>query len=100
MNQRLIRIYQYFDINDIKDKLLIVGDLSGQCSKCNHLGVKLDSRDCPECHTVFKFITFRNIKDHLPKVQKLKHERPDVVLVDHDDFKRQTGALKAEEFLK
>jgi len=31
---------------------------------------------------------------------KLSHERPDLVFIDYDDFKRTEGALKAQEFLK
>ena len=98
--QRLIRIYKNFDIQHIKSHLLIWGDLTASCSQCNSVGLKLDTAQCPQCHTDFKYIAFRNIKDHLPKIHRLIQERPDVTLVDYDDFKRLIGALKAEEFLK
>ena len=100
MTQRLIRIYKNLDIDEIKKHLLFYGDLSGQCAACNHLGVKLDIPACPSCHTEFKYVAFKNVKDHLPKILKLQAERPSLILVDHDDFKRIAGALKAEEFLK
>ena len=100
MSRRLIRIYKDLDIQEIKECLLIVGDLSAQCSKCNHLGIKLEANQCPQCSAAFQYISFRNIKDHLPKIQRLIHERPGIVLIDFDDFKRLSGALRAEEFLR
>ena len=100
MAERLIKIYKQLDIHKIKDHLLIWGELSGHCSHCNEMGLKFDLTQCPHCHTPFKYIAFRNIKDHLPKVHKLLQERTDLTIVDHDDFKRVSGALKAEEFLK
>ena len=98
--QRLIRIYKNLDLHHIQSHLLIWGELTASCSQCNNLGLKFDTLACPQCHTEFKYIAFRNIKDHLPKIVKLNQERPDIVLVDYDDFKRLSGALKAQEFLK
>ncbi len=100
MSHRLIRVYKNLDIHEIKEHLLICGDLSGQCAKCQELGVKFDVPKCPQCGADFKFLAFKNIRDHYPKVQKLLSERPDLVLVDHDDFKRLSTAMKAEEFLR
>ena len=100
MTQRLIRVYKNLDIQQIKAQLIIWGDVSASCSHCNSLGLKLETAQCPDCRTDFKYVAVRNIKDHLPKIIKLNHERPDLILVDYDDFKRISGALKAEEFLK
>lgn len=100
MTQKLIRIYRQLDIDAIKKHLLLYGDLSGQCAACGQLGVKLDVPTCPSCQAEFKYLAFKNIKDHYPKILKLLSERSALTLVDHDDFKRLSGALKAEEFLK
>jgi len=100
MNNKFIRIYQELDISEIKDHMLIYGDLSGNCSKCKALDIKLDAAKCPSCQTEFKYIAFRNIKNHLPKIQKLKVDRPDVVLIDFDDYKRLVGEFQAHEFFK
>jgi len=100
MTQRLIRVYKNLDIQHIKAHLLIWGDLTASCAQCNNLGLKLDTPQCPQCHTEFKYIAFRNIKDHLPKINKLNQERPELILVDYEDFKRLNGVLKAQEFLK
>jgi hypothetical protein len=80
--------------------LMVYGDISAACENCHTIDLKLDMTHCPQCKTEFKFISFRNIKTHLPKVQRLFDERRAVKIVDFDDYKRNIGALKAEEFLK
>lgn len=100
MSGKYLRVYQEFDIHEVKQHILIYGDLAANCGNCPALNVPLDAAACPECQTPFKYIAFRNIKHHLPKLTKLRAARPEVVLVDHDDFKRVLGAAKAEEFLK
>ncbi|MCK5581039.1 MAG: hypothetical protein KAJ18_07170 [Candidatus Omnitrophica bacterium] len=100
MNCKFIRIYKNLDIYNIKEHLLIYGDLSGQCAHCQEMEIELDARQCPKCGADFQYIAFRNIKSHMPKARKLCAELPDVVLVDHDDFKKVLGALNAENFLK
>ncbi len=100
MAEKLLRIYKYLDAEEIKNQLLVCGDLSGQCGYCQHLGVKLDAVNCPQCNTPFKFLAFRNIKDHLPKIQRWLKERPQLVIIDLDDYKRATSLNKAEEFFK
>ena len=100
MAERFLRIYKSMDVKEVKKHLLIFGDLSGQCANCQSMDVKLDIAECPQCQSEFKYIAFRNIKRHLPKMQEIKEQRPDITLVDHDDYKKTVGALKAEEFLK
>jgi len=100
MGKRYIRVYQQRDILEIKEHLLIYGDLTANCANCQAIDIKFDSRQCPECKTAFKYIAFRNIKHHLPKLPKLQEERPDLIIVDHEDFARHWGAMKAQEFLK
>ncbi len=100
MGQKFIRIYKKLDINEIKQHLLIYGDLSAQCANCQEMDIKLDDASCPKCDTEYKYIAFRNVKNHLPKLQKISANRPEILFVDHDDYKREIGALKAKEFLK
>jgi len=64
------------------------------------MDLNLDTAQCPACQTVFKHIAFLNVKAHMPKIQKLSAERPEIVIIDYDDYKRSLGAIKAEEFLK
>jgi len=88
------------DIDSVKEHLMIAGDLSASCSKCNHVGIKIDMTECPGCHTEFRYIGFRNIKDNMPKMLNLSESRPQLAFIDFDDFKKMTGALKAQEFFK
>ncbi|MFA5259753.1 MAG: hypothetical protein WC450_00835 [Candidatus Omnitrophota bacterium] len=100
MSQKLIRVYQELDLHEVTAHLLVYGDLSGACAHCQAMDIKLAQRQCPQCHSEFKYIAFRNIKSHYPKVHQLKIERPEVVIIDHEDYKHVVGAWKAEEFLK
>ena len=100
MSERFLRIYKKFDFHSIKNHLLIYGALSGVCANCKTMDLKLDRTECPHCHTPFQFIAFQNIKDHLPKMLRLHHERPELTFLDYDDFKKTEGAMKAQEFLK
>ena len=100
MSQKFIRVYKKLDIDEISAHLIICGDLSSSCGNCKEVNLKYDMPKCPKCNTEFKYVTFRNVKDNIPKMQKIAEASPEMVLVDFDDFKRITGALKAERFLK
>ena len=100
MQEKFIRIYKKLDIQNIKLHLLIYGDLSASCANCSKMDFKLEMTHCPDCHTEFKYISFRNIKTHFPKIQKITSERPNIIIVDYDDYSRSVGAMKAQEFLR
>ena len=100
MNEKFLRAYRKFDLKDVGDHLLVYGDLSAQCSKCQAVDLKLEAHACTKCGTEFKYIAFRNVRNHLPKLQKISAQRPGIILIDHDDYKREVGAQKAKEFLK
>jgi hypothetical protein len=100
MSERFLRVYKKLDFTNVKSHLLIYGALSGNCASCKAMDIKLDARQCPQCSNEFKFIAFMNVKDHMPKMLRLSSERPDLTFVDHDDFKRVEGVIKAENFLK
>jgi hypothetical protein len=100
MNEKFLRVYKKMDVHEIKKHLLIYGDLSAQCAECQAMDIKLEATVCPKCGTAFKFIAFRNVRHHLPKLQKIHEMRPEVQFVDFDDYMRIMGELKAREFLK
>ncbi|MBN1870297.1 MAG: hypothetical protein JW847_06980 [Candidatus Omnitrophica bacterium] len=100
MNQKFIRVYKKFDINEVKQHLLIYGDLSAQCANCQAMDLKLDTAACPKCKAEFKYIAFRNVRNHLPKLQKMNETKPGIQFVDFDDYSRSIGELKARDFLK
>jgi len=100
MNEKLIRIYQKKDILLIRKHLLVYGDLSASCQNCKAIDLPMNIHKCPECHTEFKYISFRNVKTHISKIIKLMAQRPSVVIIDFDDYKRNLGVINAENFLK
>ena len=95
MTKQMLRVYHSLDFNDVKEHLLEYGALSGVCSKCKTVDIKLDSLFCPKCQTSFKYIAFQNVRDHLPKMLRLMEERSALRFVDHQDFKRIEGEQKA-----
>ena len=100
MSEKFLRAYKKFDINEVKRHLLIYGDLSAQCAACQAMDLKLEEAVCPKCHTEIKYIAFRNVRSHLPKLQKISAQRPGLHIIDFDDYSREIGAMRAKEFLK
>lgn len=100
MTSRLLRVYQNLDLHEVKEHLLVYGALNGQCAHCQTMEIRLDAQTCPSCGTAFRYLAFRNVKDHMPKILNLQQTRPQLILVDYEDYKHHAGALKAEEFLR
>ena len=100
MEEKFIRVYQKLDVKKVKEHLLIHGDLSSSCGNCGELDLKLSDHACPKCRAEFKYISFRNVKNHLPKLQKISAERPSMVIVDFDDYQRISGETRAQNFFK
>lgn len=97
---KFIRMYQNLGVNQIKDNLLIYGEISGSCAKCQAIDVKLDHVKCPQCQTPFNYIAFRNVKSHIAKWQRLLEARPYLKFVDYEDFHRNLAEFKAKEIFK
>jgi len=100
MSEKSIRVYKTFDVKEIKSHLLIYGDLTGSCANCSEMDIKLDATQCPSCQTEYKYIAFRNVKSNIPKLYKIMAERPNIQIIDHEDYQRTLGAQKAQDFLK
>jgi hypothetical protein len=100
MHEQFIRIYQSLDIKEIQQHVLIHGDLASSCGCCNALDLRLDMDQCPHCGAVFKYVAFRNVKNHLPKLKQLRDQRPSVIIIDFEDYQRLLGVSKAQDFFK
>ncbi|MDP8266066.1 MAG: hypothetical protein P9M07_03875 [Candidatus Aceula meridiana] len=100
MAEKLIRIFKKFHIDEVKEHVLVCGDLTANCSKCSEVGIKLGSSTCPSCGTEFKYITFRSLKGNIPKILKAFEEKPNLIFIDYDDFKHATSSLKIEDLFK
>lgn len=100
MNKKLIRIWKELDIDDIKEHLFVMGDLSGNCNKCSEIGLSEALAMCPKCQAEFRYFAFRQPETNMSKMMKIRVARPDLIFVDYQDFKKITGSLKAKEFFK
>ena len=98
-SERFIRIYKKFYFDEMKTHSLLYGALSGSCSNCKAMDIKLDIKQCPSCKTVFKYIGFINPREHMPKMMRIAAERPEIIFIDYDDFKKIEGELRAKDIL-
>ena len=98
-----IRVWQHCDVEAISKCLLIVGDVSADCSNCRELGIEYSKAShCPKCGTVFRFITSRSAGKldgaRGSTVKRIKERRPDLTFIDYDDYKEITGKQNARDF--
>jgi len=96
MTFRYLRVFKKVDIDDIREHLMIYGTLAGNCSKCNCMSIKLEATQCPECNAEFRYIAFRNLSENFPKIQKLIESRPGLIIIDYEDYRKISGAIKAQ----
>ena len=64
------------------------------------MGLKLNDHKCPKCGTEFKYVAFRNPKNHIPKIIKSLAERPSLKIIDLEDFKHGEAEQKAKDLFK
>src|SRR3989338_2967479 len=90
---KFIRVWEALDVKDISPHLLIVGEITGDCSNCRALGIDYsEAKACPSCKTTFKYIASRT-----KEIGKLKAKRPDLICIDLDDYKKITGSMRARD---
>ncbi|MFH1854169.1 MAG: hypothetical protein ABH815_02530 [Candidatus Omnitrophota bacterium] len=86
-----VRVWKEIDIKEMSNHLLVVGDLTGDCSNCRALGIDYTKASiCPKCGTNFKYIASRS-----REVGKIIKKRPDLIFIDFEDYKKITGKIKA-----
>ena len=93
-----VRVWEDLDLADLEKHLLVVGDLSAECFCCHKLGIDSKARACPECSAIFKYIGFRR-KIQASYLKKVKEERPRIIIIDFDDFKKSLGKRDARKLL-
>ena len=100
-----LRVWQPAKIEEITKHLLIVGDITADCQNCRELGIEYASaKSCPKCGTQFHFIASRNTgpmdRDRGATVKRIKDRRPDLTMIDYEDYKQITGKQSARDFFK
>ena len=91
-------MWQEADIKAIEPHLLVAGSTAGDCANCKEMGIPLDSKSCPKCGCLFRYIGTR-ISSSIREAKRLRAKRPDLILIDFQDFKNVTARDKARGFL-
>ena len=103
MAREFIRTFQSFDIDEVKQHLLIVGDLSADCANCRALGMDpYSTGQCNECGTPFKYMASRRIEtftgERFAWAKRMTEKRPDLKLIDFGDYSKALGKKQARDF--
>lgn len=103
--KQLLRTWRSYDMQEIGKHLLIIGDAVGDCASCRELGIDpWKTKECPQCHTVFKFIASRRVTSHPGErfsiAKRIMEGRSDLEVVDFDDYQKAIGNQKARDFFK
>jgi hypothetical protein len=93
-----IRQWREFDLKDVQDHLIVVGELSSECYACHEVGLDKTARACPKCKAYFKYMGFRR-KLQMSFLKKIKDETPSITLIDFEDLKKATGQNDARKIL-
>ncbi|MBI3317153.1 MAG: hypothetical protein HYZ85_04025 [Candidatus Omnitrophica bacterium] len=103
MAREYLRTFKVYDLDEVKEHLVIAGDLSGDCAKCRELGIDyLKAASCPQCGTPFKYIASRRLDSHPGErfqfARRIQEKRPDLIMIDHTDYTSAVGHKKARDF--
>ena len=93
----LIRQVKEFDLDEVCNHLLVVGDLTGDCFSFNELGLDYSSvKNCPKCKTDFHYITSRRSQES--SLRNLYRKRPDLICIEFSDIKEHKNRQNAKGF--
>lgn len=103
MSRQYLRVFQDFDIEEVKSHLLILGDLSSDCAACQALGIDpSEAAACPQCGTTFRYLTSRRAEnfpaERFQIVKRYREKRSDLIFVDYGDYSKAIGQKKARDF--
>lgn len=105
MSRTFLRAYKAFDLEEVRRSLLIVGEVTANCSACGEMG--LDPKKvgiCPNCNVAFKYLASRRIDsnpgERFQYAARMAGERPDLTLIDLSDFQKINSSAKARELFR
>ena len=98
-----LRVFKPFDIEDVRQHILIMGDLKGDCGACRALGIDAyQAKQCPECGVPFKYVSSRRLEanpgERFQLARRVHEKRPDLILIDYADYSKVLGQKKARDF--
>jgi len=103
MSTSWIRVGQEHDLEALKKHLIVVGELTGECQSCRHVGIAYArEKYCPECKTNFRYIASRKSakENNTGLIARLALRRPDLVYVEYQDIKDLGDRQKAHNIFK
>ncbi len=98
-----LRTFKKYDIEEVRQHLLMMGDLTADCAACRALGIDVyGAHQCPQCGTPFKYLASRRLEAHPGEcfqfAVRMSEKRPDLVLIDYTDYTKAVGQKKARDF--
>lgn len=97
-----LRVFQPFDIEEVRQHLLLTGDLTSDCGACKEIGLDSSSRTCPKCGVTYKYVTSRRLENNPGErfqwARRMKERRPDLIMIDYSDYSKIMGQKKARDF--
>lgn len=93
-----LRAWKQYGLEEIRQSLLVMGELRGECFNCHTLEIEKGSTKCFKCGAIFRFIGFRKEVDG-SYVSKLKDTYPGAVFIDFGDFKKALSKKQARNIL-
>jgi hypothetical protein len=105
MSKEFIRFWHEEDIDTMGKHLIIVGESFSSCGNCQEMGLDFAKHSsCPHCHIPFKYITARHAglgaSDRFRQLRKIREKRPDLPLIDFDDFDKARKRNQARDLFK
>ncbi len=103
MKKILVRVAEERDLETLKKHLIVVGELTGECFACRHVGIDYGrEKYCPGCGTEFRYIASRKkaTDNNTALLARLAQKRPDLSYVEYQDIKDVTDRQKAREIFK
>jgi hypothetical protein len=103
VNPCLIRLWRSFDLEEVREHLMVVGDTVGDCSHCRALGIDpWNAKKCQECGAEFRYISSRRLSAHPSErfrwIRRVQQARPDLSVIDYEDFQKAAAEQKAKDF--
>ena len=79
---------------NLGDDVFISGTVSAGCSPWKEIGIPFEAKACPKCGTTFKYIGTR-ISKATGELKRIREKRPDLTVIDYNDFKEILAREKA-----
>ena len=101
---QFVRIWVELDMDHVRKHLILADESLGSCASCKDLGIDLKTaRTCPNCGTEFLYATTRPVGSgktaDFKILSRIRVKRPDLTIIDWNDYDHGQGKLSARELL-